>query len=328
MFSYCTVMIHVGQVSFDPLSHQSPFPLHLGDVIFLKINFVRIIPSCFKFLLCFCLLAACKASSQQKNSAPLVVFVTGDHEYSSETTMPLLAQELEKNYGIRVKVLKSSPDHNSEENIPGLESLQQADLAVFFLRWRRLPAEQVKHIDTYLKSGRPVVGFRTSTHAFNYPKGHPLENWNAFGEFALGSPPGWGGKADHTHCGHTCSTDVSIIQEAAGHPILSGVDSTFHVRSWLYKVLPDYPPKGSVHLLTGKAVNSEKAGFVPNPISWTWTTQWGGRVFTTTMGHPEDFNEVAFQRLVVNGIHWALNKPVPKEWKGRIAINVPYRGMK
>jgi Na+/H+-dicarboxylate symporter len=39
----------------------------------------------------------------------LVVFVTGDHEYSSEATMPLLAQALKKNYGMRVKVLKSSP---------------------------------------------------------------------------------------------------------------------------------------------------------------------------------------------------------------------------
>jgi hypothetical protein len=45
------------------------------------------------------------------------------------------------------------------------------------------------------------------------------------------------------------------------------------------------------------------------------------------MGHPEDFNVEAFQRLVVNGIHWALSKPVPKKWKGKIAINVPYRGM-
>ena len=258
---------------------------------------------------------------------PLVVFVTGDHEYGSEATMPLLAQELEKNYGLRVKVLKSSPDQNAEENIPGLEALKKADLAIFFLRWRRLPAQQVKYIDAYLKSGKPVVGFRTSTHAFNYPKGHPLEQWNAFGEFALGSPPGWGGKADHTHCGHGCSTDVSVIPEAASHPVLTGVDTAFHVRSWLYKVLPDYPAKGSTWLLMGKAVDSEKPGFISNPIAWTWQTPAGGRVFTTTMGHPEDFAVEAVQHLVINGIHWALGKPVPQPWKGKIEINVPYRGM-
>ncbi|HZG25045.1 MAG TPA: ThuA domain-containing protein, partial [Chitinophagaceae bacterium] len=200
-------------------------------------------------------------------------------------------------------------------------------LAVFFLRWRRLPAEQVKYIDDYLKSGKPLVGFRTSTHSFNYPKGHQLEKWNAFGEFALGAPPGWGGPANHTHCGHTCSTDVSLIKEAATHPILTGVDPSFHVRSWLYKVLPDYPAKGSSWLLMGKAINPEKQGFVDNPVAWTWKTQAGGRVFTTTLGHPEDFNVEAFQRLVINGIHWTLNKPVPKKWHGKITMNVPYRGM-
>jgi type 1 glutamine amidotransferase len=228
---------------------------------------------------------------------------------------------------MQVKVLKSSPDQNAEENIPGMEALKDADLAVFFLRWRRLPADQVKYIDDYLKSGKPVMGFRTSTHAFNYPAGHELEKWNAFGEFALGSPPGWGGKADHTHCGHTCSTDVSVIPAAAKHAILKGVDKNFHVRSWLYKVLPDYPVKGANLLLQGKAVDSEKKGFADNPVAWTWKNQAGGRVFATTLGHPEDFSVEPFQRLVINAIHWSLNKPVPEKWKGKMAINVPYRGM-
>jgi type 1 glutamine amidotransferase len=268
-----------------------------------------------------------QSKTQSKNKKPLIVFVTGDHEYSSEATMPLLAKELEQKYGMQVKVLKASPDQNAEENIPGMEALKNADLAVFFLRWRRLPADQVKHIEDYLKSGKPVVGFRTSTHAFNYPKGHELEKWNAFGELALGSPPGWGGKADHTHCGHTCSTDVSLIADAAKHPILKGVDKNFHVRSWLYKVLPDYPAKGSTWLLMGKAVDSEKKEFADNPVAWTWKNSYGGRVFATTLGHPEDFSVEPFQRLVINAIHWTLNKPVPDKWKGKMAINVPYRGM-
>jgi type 1 glutamine amidotransferase len=272
-------------------------------------------------------LSAETTTAQNTAKKPLVVFVTGDHEYSSEATMPLLAKELEQNYGMRAKVLQAHPDQNAEENIPGMEALKDADLAVFFLRWRRLPAEQVKHIDNYLKSGKPLIGFRTSTHAFNYPEGHPLRKWNAFGEFALGSPPGWGGKAGHTHCGHDCSTDVSVIPKAAQHPILKGVDPTFHVRSWLYKVLPDYPAKGATWLLMGKAVNPDKAGFADNPVAWTWQNSFGGKVFATTMGHPEDFKVDAFQRLVINAVHWTLNKPVTGNWKGKMAINVPYRGM-
>jgi type 1 glutamine amidotransferase len=270
-------------------------------------------------------LGTVSAMAQSGAKKPNVVFVTGDHEYSSEATMPLLAKALEERYGMQVKVLKSHPDHNAEENIPGLEALKTADLAVFFLRWRRLPADQVKFIDDYLKSGKPVVGLRTSTHAFNYPKGHPLEKWNAFGEFAMGSPPGWGGTAGHTHCGHECTTDVSVIEENSKHPILTGVDPSFHVSSWLYKVLPDYPAKGSTWLLMGKAVNPDKAGFEDNPVAWTWQTSAGGKVFATTMGHPEDFQVEAFQRLMINVIHWSLGKPVPQKWNGKINIDVPYR---
>lgn len=261
--------------------------------------------------------------AQSRQKKPLVVFVIGDHEYSSEETLPLIAEELEKNYNIKTKVLKSYPDHNAEKNIPGLEALEDADLAVFYLRWRQLPEDQVAHIEKYLKSGKPVIGFRTTTHAFNYPEGHPLERWNAFGEFALGSPPGWGN--GHTHYGHESSTDVSIVAENANHPILTGVDPQFHVRSWLYHVLPDYPAAGSTWLLMGNSVDPDNPEAVENPVAWTWQTPAGGKVFTTTLGHPEDFQQEAFQRLVINGIHWALDKPVPKKWKGKIDIQVPYR---
>lgn len=270
-------------------------------------------------------LASCQSIGAGRGAAepPLVAFVIGDHEYSSEATLPLLAQELERNYGLRTLVLKSHPDQNAEEDIPGLERLAEADLAVFYLRWRRLPAEQVAHIDRYLRSGKPVVGFRTTTHAFNYPAGHPLASWNAFGQFALGSPPGWGN--GHTHYGHNSSTEVRVAPGAAGDPILEGVAPGFAVRSWLYHVLPNSPPADAKPLLMGRAVNPDKPA-VENPVAWTWRNQWGGRVFTTTLGHPEDFAVEPFQRLVVNGIHWALGLPTPR-WAGEVDIDVPYRGM-
>src|SRR5215204_1949968 len=110
-------------------------------------------------ILCVTLLALCPGQSPRP---PHVVFVTGDHEYSSEGTMPLLARALEQHYGFRVTVLKSHPDENAETDIPGLEALEGADLVVFFLRWRRLPPEQVARIKKYLDAGKPVVAFRTT----------------------------------------------------------------------------------------------------------------------------------------------------------------------
>jgi len=261
-----------------------------------------------------------------KAKKPLVVFVCGDHEYSGENTLPLLAAILEKEYGFRTKVLKSFPDQNAERDIPGLDILAEADLAVFFLRWRLLPADQVAHIEAYLQSGKPIMGFRTSTHSFNYPETDPLVAYNGFAERAFGAPPGWGGPSKHTHYGHNASTDATVIAEKAKHPILTGVDPTFHVRSWLYRVLPDYPAKGTEWLLMGKAVNPDKKA-EDQPIAWTWENQYKGKVFFTTMGHPEDFSVAPFQRLVVNAIHWELGLKVPQKWAGKLDINVPYRGM-
>lgn len=265
---------------------------------------------------------SCKTTAQSKNKKPYIVFVTGDHEYGSELTMPLIAAELEKNYGVRTRVLKSVPDHEGEKDIPGLEALDSADLAIFYLRWRLLPADQVAHIDKYLKSGKPIMGFRTTTHAFHYPEGDPLEKWNAFAEEAFGAPPGWGGKAKHTHYGHESSTDVTVIPEQAKNPILNGVVPSFHVRSWLYRVLPDYPEKSATWLLMGKSVDPDKTA-IENPVAWTWKTAAGGRSFMTTMGHPDDFQVESFQRLVMNAICWTLNISPPK-WKGKLNINVPY----
>ena len=63
---------------------------------------------------------------------------------------------------------------NEQENIPGLKALGNADLMVIATRFRNLPDVQMKEIDDYLRSGRPVIGMRTATHAFKVPKRQPL----------------------------------------------------------------------------------------------------------------------------------------------------------
>ncbi len=276
-----------------------------------------------------CAVAAAAQNPAQRLPAllsPHVVFVTGDHEYSSEETMPLLAAELEKRYGFRTTVLKSHPDENAEEDIPGLDALRSADLAVFFLRWRRLPADQIEHIRKYLESGKPVVAFRTTSHAFNYPPDHSLARWNAFAADYLGAPPGWG--KGHFHYGHKSNTEVTIIPSARQHPVLGGVDPAFTVRSWLYHVLPNYPPDDAQRLLVGRAVDSERPNPVENPVAWTWKNKSGARVFFTTLGHPEDFQNESFQRLVINAIHWAAGKRASPRWAGVFDVKVSYHGIR
>lgn len=286
-------------------------------------------------LLCISLAAALamvpwNIQSAKNEKSPTIVFVTGDHEYSSEGTMPLIAEMIEKRYGFRTTVLKSSPDENAEENIPGLEALDHADLAVLFLRWRRLPKEQLEHLQKYLDAGKPLVAFRTTTHAFNYPKGHELERWNAFAVDYLGGPPGWGG--EHYHYGHLSSTDVRINPESANDPLLTGIEKSFHVPSWLYQVKPRFPPADAKTLLIGAPVNPETRQGRPapmeNPVAWTWKNKAGGKVFLTTLGHPDDFKIDSVQRLTVNAIHWALGKQIPAKWAGKIEVDVKYHGIR
>ena len=254
---------------------------------------------------------------------PKVVFVCGDHEYSGEFTLPLVAAELEKYYGISTAVLKSAPDQNGETDIPSLDALASAQLAVFYLRWRRLPAEQLAHIDRYIRSGRPAMAFRTTSHAFRYPKGDPLETWNAWGAEAFGTPPGWGGDG-HTHYGHKSTTDVKTAPTA--HPVTAGLPPAFNVRSWLYRVRPKWPPQDAAILLNGTAVNPDKPA-EENPVAWAWTNQYKGRTIYTSLGHPEDFTVEPFQRFVFQAIQWSLNPTKKPAWKGPVEIKVPYRGM-
>ena len=82
-----------------------------------------------------------------------------------------------------------------------------------------------------MKSGKPIVGFRTSTHAFNYPAGSPHIDLNdGFGRDVFGQK--W-----ITHHGHRSTTTVALRAEAGSHPILRGV-TPFAAKSWLYHVMP------------------------------------------------------------------------------------------
>ncbi|MBI2302071.1 MAG: ThuA domain-containing protein, partial [Armatimonadetes bacterium] len=235
---------------------------------------------------------------------PHVVVVTGDHEYGGEMTLPKLAAELSARYDLRTTWCPAQPDQNAEENIPGLEALADADLAIFYLRWRRLPDEQLKWIEQYLHAGKPVMGFRTTSHGFKYPEGDPREAWNGWAGDVFGAPPGWGVDG-HTHYGHQSTTDVSVAPGAETEPIMAGVTGEFHVRSWLYHVVPKWPPADAVPLLIGHAIEP-RIPAPDQPVAWTWTNTYGARAFFTTLGHPEDFEAVPLQRLLINAVHWCL----------------------
>lgn len=262
---------------------------------------------------------------QADDSPPHVVFVTGDEEYRSEESMPMLAKILKRDYGFRVTVCYSlghdgTIDPNNVHSISGLEALNDADLMVLFTRFRDLPDEQFEHFLHYVKAGKPIVGFRTATHAFRFQDANsPHRAWN---EEKIAELVGqhWITHHGHHGDGHQHLTDVTLVEDRRDHPILRGIQP-FQTYSWLYHVEGggDKLAGDSQPLLRGRSLISshEMKGDLDryplsNPVAWTkthtGTNGTRGRVFFTTLGHPYDFKEGSMRKLALNGILWALGR--------------------
>lgn len=283
-----------------------------------------------------------------------VVLIAGDEEYRSEEALPLLARMLSEHHGFHCTVLFSWNerggyiDPNMQGNIPGTHHLEDADLAFFFNRFRNPTDEQMAHIDAYLKSGRPVVGLRTSTHAFQFPGDSA---WAHYSNGYSGETEGWEGGFGRVVLGEQWinhhgqhkgnSTHGIIPPEAADHPITRGLsDGDVWAVTNVYRVrLP--LPGDSVPVVLGQATlregefdnddiffgmrqgDSEPRADEVNdpmmPVAWTRTYQVPGgepgRVFTTTMGASADLLTEGTRRLIVQGALWAagLEDAIPEE---------------
>src|SRR5437588_3431911 len=101
-----------------------------------------------------------------------IVLVSGDEEYRSEEALPQLGKILARHHGFKCTVLfaidpkDGTINPNIKSNIPGLKVLKTADLLILFTRMRDLPDDQMEHLVEYIESGRPIIGLRTATHAF------------------------------------------------------------------------------------------------------------------------------------------------------------------
>jgi type 1 glutamine amidotransferase/nicotinamidase-related amidase len=225
-----------------------------------------------------------------RDRAPNIVFAVAEDEYDAKTTMPAFAaEELEKKLGYKPTVLQS----DSKTDLPGLEALEGADLVVLYMRRRELPDAQLNRFKKYIEAGKPVVGVRTASHAF--------QNWLEFDKAVLGG----------NYTGHYGKpSEVSVrtwSSEAAASPILRGVlgdADSWQSASTLYRNTPLAPT--ATPLLKGKWGDRPE-----EPVAWT-NTHNGGRVFYTSLGTPEDFKDPHVRRLLTNAILWALDKPIPK----------------
>jgi hypothetical protein len=261
-----------------------------------------------------------------------VVLISGDEEYRSEEALPMLGKILSQRHGFKCTVLFAvDPDGtinpNRQDSLSNPAALDSADAIVMLIRFRKWPADQMKHFIEAYKRGVPIIALRTSTHAFQFPEGNEFTSYNSFGKRVIGEE--W-----VSHWGvHKKEATLGVIEPGAeDHPILRGVKEVFGTTD----VYEAYPPADAKILLRGKVLKGmERTGAPASykkkrasdkqeqdvntpmmPIAWTreHKNEAGGvnRIFCTTMGSATDFLDEGLRRLVINSVFWGLDMQVPR----------------
>lgn len=228
---------------------------------------------------------------------PNVVFLVSKDplNYKADETIPVFAKYLKAESGYKVKVIEAKGPRTSA-HLPHIKAIQKADLLVVFCRRLALKPEQMQVLQNHVKNGKPVVGFRTANHAFSIretvPEGYV--DWWDFVPDVLGCE-------NRGYEPEELGTVVRVVAEYANHPILEGIGAeSWKSNGQVYKVAPLVDQNAEI-LLTGSTEN------VTEPFAWTRKTSYGGKVFYTALGYPDDFDDPEFIRLAENGIKWALN---------------------
>lgn len=249
---------------------------------------------------------------------PVLAFVTAEGEYRANQRLPEFAHELllGENVNCEFAMGKPTMDGEGRHNIENLQILNDADLAVFFLRRRALEHDKMKLIREYVKSGKPVMGIRTASHAFDARTTIPREGgattladgsvsevlaqWPEFDRDVLGGNyQGHFGTQDE-------GTKISVIPGMEGNPLLYGFPlEGLSSSGTLYRNRPLRSQHAQV-LLMGTIPDQE-----PEPVFWV-NDNGKNKVIYTSLGHWDDWEEEGFRKLMSNSVRYLLGKEISK----------------
>ena len=210
------------------------------------------------------------------NKEPLkLCMLSGSFEYESESSLTTFRDYVEREYSVRADLIvyRSEDDHQS------LSTIEETDVLLVFTRRLNVDGEELERFKAYCGEGRPIVGVRTASHAF--------QNWLAFDREVLGGNY-------QMHWRHGPRARVRFEPGSEGHPLVEGV-TEFSSAGSLYRNRP-IATDASLLMSAGTDEHEE-------PVTWT-RTHAGGRVFYTSLGHQEDFKEPNFLRLLANAVLW------------------------
>jgi type 1 glutamine amidotransferase len=235
------------------------------------------------FILQTAILLACVPASARAQSpgAPLrVCILSGCETYQSEESLPPFQQWLEENYHVRcTRVVRVAVD-----DLPGLEKLDDCDVALVFIKRMKLKDAQLEQFKKYATSGKPIVGVRTASHA--------VQTWLDFDHEVLGGNY-------HSHYPVGPVTAIDVVADAASHPILRGVKLATAAEP-LYK---NSGHAADINILLRGAIPDEPT----EPIAWTREHR-GGRVFYTSLGAQPTFLDPNFRRMLANALFWTAHR--------------------
>jgi type 1 glutamine amidotransferase len=217
------------------------------------------------------------------DAAPLKIhIISGAKEYQSEASMKAFSAWMEKRYDVK---FTASWGHDGIEKLTNLKALADADVMFVFARRMKLVEPQMKLIRAHWEKGKPIVGVRTASHAFQKADNEIFDRQVMGGNYQ----------------GHFSDERVKVTHLVKDHPVLRGVKVFSSGK--LYKAGP--LAKGTTVLQQGD-IGTDKQNV-------TWVNTWkGGRTFYTSLGIPKDFKNEDFKQMLVNAIYWtAGQKPAP-----------------
>ena len=251
----------------------------------------------------------------------MISFVAADEECHSDSTM-LLLETLVSDAKIATTQMhyataddgtgspSKTPDASARTSLTDGARMSYADCTVLCMRERELGYNTMLSFTAATTQGLPLVGFRSSLHAFAYPNDAGGKQWNdKFPREQFGAS--W--KFQH---GSSSKTRVLAPDaEAAKHAILAGVvipTEGLVLPSSLIEIEP-LTPDCRV-LLWGEAMDSErKKAAQKQPILWTRELKRENdlpprRIAFTTLGDQGDFANPEFRVIAVQMIAWAIGE--------------------
>jgi len=238
---------------------------------------------------------------------------------------------MSQRHGFKCTVLfslndKGEIDPNNQQSLSHPQALDSADAIIMLLRFRRWDDTTNKHFNDACNRGIPIIGLRTSTHAFRGKLG-------GFGKRVLGE--GWVSHWGH-HKREACR---GVIEpDAKKDSILNGVTDVF-ADSDVYEA---YPPKDVKILMRGLVLENMKPDSKPSArdrkkdrpindpamaVAWTRNYKWPSgktsRIFCSTMGAATDLQSEGLRRMIVNATYAGLGMEVPR--KANVDYVDPYK---